>query len=139
MILLKQGGVRVEIYERIKYLRKTILHLTQEEFVTKIKISRSNLGAIEIGRVNVTDRVISDICEKYNVNEVWLRTGEGGEENIFNKISKEDAYSISLGKLTKEENDFVKNAVNYLANAEPEKLKVIEDFMKKCLGIEYGE
>ena len=59
--------------------------MTQEEFAASIKISRSNLGSIEIGRITLTDRVISDICEKYNVNEQWLSTGEGGDENIFIK------------------------------------------------------
>ena len=55
---------------------------------------------------------------------------------MFTKISDDDEFSLSLGKLTLEENRFVRNAVNYLANAEPEKLKIIEDFMKKCLGMD---
>ena len=55
---------------------------------------------------------------------------------MFTKVSEDDAYSLALGKLTTEENRFVKNAVKYLANTEPEKLKIIEEFMKSCLGIE---
>ena len=46
----------MEMYERIKYLRKECLHKTQAEFSKSIKISRSNLGSIEIGRINVTDQ-----------------------------------------------------------------------------------
>lgn len=67
----------MNINERVKFLRKDYLHMTQEEFSSSIKISRSNLGSIEIGRVSVTDRVIQDICEKFSVNEEWLRTGSG--------------------------------------------------------------
>lgn len=70
----------MEPNERIKNLRKNILHLSQEEFAKIINISRPNLGNIEIGRVNVTDRVISDICRELSVNEKWLRNGE---EPIF--------------------------------------------------------
>lgn len=67
----------MELFERIKSLRKEVLQKTQEEFSSVIKISRSNLGSIEIGRINVTSRVISVICTEYDVNEEWVRTGDG--------------------------------------------------------------
>lgn len=82
------------INERIKYLRKNILHLTQEELAPEIKISRSNLGAIEIGRITVTDRVKDDICSAFNVNIDWLENGVGGDDNIFVKTTPyEKAYN----------------------------------------------
>lgn len=67
----------MEKYERIKHLRKNVLKLTQEEFATALGISRSNIGNIEVGRINITNRVIQDICLKYSVNETWLNTGAG--------------------------------------------------------------
>lgn len=67
----------MSINQRVKFLRKDYLHMTQEEFASSVKISRSNLGSIEIGRISVTDRVIQDICEKFNINEEWLRNGSG--------------------------------------------------------------
>ena len=67
----------MQMNERIKILRKKYLDITQEEFAARIKISRSNLGSIEVGRINVTDRVVEDICTEFNVNEEWLRTGQG--------------------------------------------------------------
>ena len=83
------------INERIKHLRKNILHLTQEEFAPAIKIGRSNLGNIEVGKTRVTDRVISDICEKYNVSEEWLRTGEG---EIFIQRTRNQIITDFLGE-----------------------------------------
>ncbi len=121
--------------ERLKELRAT-LGITLEEFGKKIGLTRSAVGHLEKGSRNLTEQTIKSICREFGVNEVWLRTGEGGTENMFTKVSPDDEYSLSLGKLTLEENQFIKNAVNYLANAEPEKLKIIEEFMKKCLGIE---
>lgn len=91
----------MEIKDRIRYLRKDILNLTQQEFSDALKISRSNEGNIEIGRIAVTDRVVSDICEEYNINENWLRTGEGGDDNMFLKPQKNDLVSkaaVLLGK-----------------------------------------
>ncbi|MBT9827053.1 helix-turn-helix transcriptional regulator [Enterocloster bolteae] len=122
-------------YERIRFLRKEILHKTQEEFAESIRISRSNLGNIETGKVAVTNRVISDICVSFHVNETWLLTGEGGDDNIFTQISADDRFSLNLGKLSTTENEFVRNGINLLAETDPEKLKILEDFMKAWLGI----
>jgi transcriptional regulator with XRE-family HTH domain len=80
--------VVLNIYERIKYLRKDKLNQTQDEFSKNIKISRSNLGSIETGRVSVTDRVISDICQFYDVSEDWIRNG-GPDEEIFIEFSED--------------------------------------------------
>lgn len=119
---------------RIKVLRKK-LGLTQEEFAKKIGLARNSIANYEIGRREPTNAIITSICREFGVNEVWLRTGEGGLENMFVQMLDDDEYSLNLGKLTKEENQFVRNAIKYLANSEPEKLKIIEDFMKSCLGI----
>lgn len=121
--------------DRIKIIRKHF-KLSQEEFGNRIGISRSSVCKLETGENNPSERTLMLICKEFAINEVWLRTGEGGEENMFTKVSEDDAYSLALGKLTTEENRFVKNAVKYLANTEPEKLKIIEEFMKSCLGIE---
>ena len=53
---------------------------------------------------------------------------------MFLQPSGDDEYSLSLGKLSVKENPFLRNMVNYLANAEPEQLQVLEDFMTSCLG-----
>jgi transcriptional regulator with XRE-family HTH domain len=70
-------GSILNIGERVKYLRKDVLGITQDDFSKKIKISRGNIASIETLRINITDRVISDICCEFNVSEEWLRTGDG--------------------------------------------------------------
>ena len=45
------------VNERIKYLRKDVLRLTQEKFAADLHITRSSLSVIEIGKT-VTDRNI---------------------------------------------------------------------------------
>lgn len=121
--------------ERIKALRKR-LGLTQQAFADRLKIARGNIGAYEVGKNAPSDAVISLICKEFNVNEIWLRTGEGGDDNMFTKVSEEDRYSINLGKLSRTENQMARNMLNAIAEADPEKLKHIEEFMKACLGIE---
>jgi len=62
-------------YERVRFLRKNILKLSQADFSLRINITRSNLGNIEIGRISLTDRVINDICREFLINKEWLLTG----------------------------------------------------------------
>lgn len=52
------------------------------------------------------------------------------------KVNEEDRFSINLGKLSRTENQMARNMLNAIAEADPEKLKHIEEFMKACLGIE---
>ncbi|MGF0096415.1 helix-turn-helix domain-containing protein [Peptoniphilus sp. SGI.035] len=62
--------------ERVKELRQA-LGLSGEKFGEKIGLSRFAISNIENGKNSVTDQTIKLICLTYNVNEDWLRTGEG--------------------------------------------------------------
>lgn len=61
---------------RIKKLRKA-LDFTQQEFADKLGTARNNIAGYEIGRRLPSDAVITLICRTFDVNEKWLRTGEG--------------------------------------------------------------
>lgn len=120
--------------ERLKTLRKK-MKLSQEEFGKRIGIGKTSVSKLENGENNPSEQTILLICKEFRVNEVWLRTGEGGQDNMFAKLDPADQYSINLGALSSTENKFVQNAINYLAEAEPKKLEIIEEFMKACMGI----
>lgn len=66
---------------RIKALRKD-LGLTQEKFAERLNIKRNTLANYEIGRNEPIDAVVSLICREFNVNEDWLRTGQGDMYDI---------------------------------------------------------
>lgn len=121
--------------ERVKAIR-TEKKMTMEQFGEKLGVQKSAISKIEKDKVNLTEQMFLLICLEFGVNEVWLRTGEGGIENMFTKLSDDDRYSINLGKLSITENQLAKNMLNAIAEASPEKLKHIEEFMKACLGIE---
>jgi len=61
---------------RLKAVRKAV-GLTQQEFADRLGIKRGAVANYEIGRNDPIDAVISLICREFNVNETWLRTGEG--------------------------------------------------------------
>lgn len=116
------------IYERIRHLRKNILHLTQEEFAKGIKISRSNLGNIEIGTIGITDRVVSDICEKHNIREEWLRTGEG---EMFVQRTRNQIITDFLGDLIIDDNTFKKRLIEALAELDERDWESLEKLATK--------
>ena len=62
--------------ERIAKVRK-VEGLTQEEFASRIGLSRNFVWMLEKGDRIPSDRTISDICREFQINESWLRTGIG--------------------------------------------------------------
>lgn len=120
--------------ERVRDVRKA-KEMSMEQFGEKLGVQKSAISKIENGARGLTEQMLKSICREFGVNEVWLRTGEGGDDNMFTKISDDDRFSLNLGKLSQSDNEFAKNMLNAIAETEPEKLKIIEDFMKACLGI----
>ena len=102
-------GDNMEIFERLKYIRKT-LNLTQKNFAKEIGMSRSGYSQIETGDKPINDRLIKPICLAFNIDENWLRTGEGEmfikvEDSIFKQLSEK--YNLNEKDLS-----FIKHYLN---------------------------
>lgn len=114
--------------ERIALVRKS-LGLTQEKFAEQVGLSRNFMWMIESGTRVPSDRTISDICREFNVNETWLRTGEG---EMFNQITRSEKITAFLTDITAEEgDDFKRRFVEMLAELEPEDWKLLERMAEK--------
>ncbi len=87
--------------ERIKQIRKE-LNLTQHEFANKLGIARGNIAAYEVKKNAPSDAVISLICKEFNVNETWIRTGEG---DPFLPRTRNQIITDFTADLLREEND----------------------------------
>ncbi len=83
--------------DRLKKLRKT-LDLTQQGFADRLGVVRNNIANYEIGRRSPSDAVISLICKEFNVNEEWLRNGNG---EMFIEISEDDEYTQAAASIAK--------------------------------------
>ena len=68
------------MHERFKKIRSEN-KLTQEEFGRTIGIGKTSVSKLESGENNPSERTIKLICSEFNVNEHWLRTGEGSLTN----------------------------------------------------------
>jgi len=113
--------------ERIREIRKA-LKLTQVEFGEKIGVKGNTVTNYETGLRNPTDAVLLSICREFNVNEMWLRTGEG---DMFQIPDDEDAALISE-VLENPDDKFYQmllNMVRTYKQLSPESKKVAEDFI----------
>jgi transcriptional regulator with XRE-family HTH domain len=123
--------VVVHLNERIKYLRKEIFKMSQDEFGNRIGISRSNVANIEIGRINITDRVLSDISSEFNVNEHWLRTGEG---DMFLTLPPEDEYIKAAAEISKDPDDeIIRQIIIEYWKLNPEGKKHLKEFIHNII------
>ena len=83
----------MEIYERIRELRKKHLKLSQTEFGEKLGVSRSVINNIELNTLSKPEQKTSLyklICKEFNVSEAWLFDGKG---DIYS-----DGENFDLGK-----------------------------------------
>lgn len=116
------------IGERVKELRKQI-NLTQQAFADRLNLKRNTVGSYEVNVVEPSDRTISDICREFNVNETWLRTGEG---EMFNQITRSEKITAFLTDITADEgDDFKRRFVEMLAELEPVDWKLLERMAEK--------
>lgn len=116
------------IGERVKELRKQV-NLTQQAFADRLNLKRNTVGIYEVNVVEPSDRTISDICREFNVNETWLRTGEG---EMFNQITRSEKITSFLTEITEDEgDDFKRRFVEMLAELEPEDWKLLERMAEK--------
>ena len=93
--------------ERLKKLRKT-LDLTQQKFADRLGVKRNTVGQWECGINAITDQVVFSICREFDVNEEWLRTGEG---EMFEQMSEQQKLLKYTGMLLKDKDSAIVNAI----------------------------
>lgn len=86
---------------RIKAIRKTV-GLNQTEFGARIGVKQTTIAGYETGASTPMDAVISSICREFNVDEHWLRTGEG---EMFRARDRMDELMESAGRFFSNETD----------------------------------
>lgn len=113
--------------DRIKKIRKE-LDLTQQDFADRIGIARGNVGAYEVGKNAPSDAVIALICREFNVNEEWLRTGQG---EPFIQKTKNQIITDFAGDLINEPESFKTRLIEGLAKLDPSDWEDIERIILK--------
>lgn len=119
----------MDISERIKVLRKE-LGLNQTQFGKTLGVSRDVVNNLENSRLKRPDQkepLFKLICSQFNVNEAWLRTGDGA---IFHEPVRKNLimdFAIDVIK----EDSFRTQFVELLAQMTPEEWELVEKMARR--------
>lgn len=81
------------------------MNMTLEKFGERLGVGKTAISNIENGSRNLTDQMSKSICREFNVNEEWLRTGNG---EVFIDLDKENQLMIWAADILKDESDTYK-------------------------------
>lgn len=110
------------ISERIaKVIEQT--GMTKTAFAEKLNITQAYVSKISIGNKVPSDRTIMDICREFDVNEYWLRTGEG---EMFIQKSRSDEIAAFVGDILRDESDFRQKFISVLARMTMDEWRLLE-------------
>lgn len=115
--------------ERLKLLRKT-LKLSQDAFAERIGMKGSSISLLESGGRNITEQVIKSICREFNVDYIWLTTGDGEMS-----VDTDDDFIERIDRIMVGEDDARKNLFKALLDASDEDIaafqRIIDLFASK--------
>lgn len=106
--------------ERIREVRKT-LGLTLEKFGEKIGMKKNSVSQIENGKNSVTEQVVKSICREFNVDYIWLTTGDG---EMF--VDTDDDFIERIDRIMAGEDDARKNLFKALLEASDEDIEAFQ-------------
>lgn len=111
---------------RIKEIRKANGNISQELFGKRLGLTGATISRFESGDRQPTEAIILSMCREYNVNENWLRTGEG-DMNL--EQSADDAER--MGRLVFGMSETKKQLFRILSEMPDELLDEMISIMKK--------
>lgn len=114
--------------ERIKKARKA-LDLTQQAFADRLGMKQNTIATYEMNRTNPSDPAIKSICREFNVNETWLRTGEG---EMFVQMTRSQEIAEFVGKVLQgEEDNFKRRFIAMLSRLDEDDWAVLEKMVNE--------
>ena len=90
--------------ERVNEVRKRA-QLTMDQFGERLGVTKTAISYVVNGKRSLTEQMLKSICREFDVNENWLRTGEG---DMPRKLSEEEEIATLVSDVLEEgkENPF---------------------------------
>ena len=120
----------IKTKERIKEIRTT-LGLSQTEFGLRVGVKQGTVAGYENGARVPLDTVVASICREFNVNEAWLRTGDG---EMFRPTRRNDEITAFFGDILSSDPDFRHRFISVLARMTPDEWAILEAKIKDIAG-----
>lgn len=115
------------MHERIAAIISA-LGLRKVEFARRLNLSQPFVSELCAGKNNPSDRTITDICREFDVNEHWLRTGEG---KMFIEKTRENEIAAFMGDVLRSEPDFRHRLISALAKMSVDEWATLEKIAQR--------
>lgn len=121
--------------ERVKEVRKSEnINMTLEKFGEKLGVTKQTVSRIENGVNNLTEQMIKSICREFNVDYIWLTTGNG---EMFRQTTPEDEVLVYVSQLIDEKDNpffnIILETMHTYNQLNPENRKIISSYCKELL------
>ena len=113
--------------ERIKYLRKDVLKISQKDFAEQLNLSENFVWMVEKGNRTPSARTISDICRIFDIQEDWLKHGL---EPMKAAKSREEEISELVGAALNGSSDFKKSVIRMICSRTDKELEALEGALR---------
>ena len=133
----------MSISQRIKRIRETVSKkkLTREEFGKRLGISKDAVYNLEDAEnrlpSGIPESTLRLICATFNVNYIWLTTGEG---EMFRTPQPEERFRVFVEEHTPDESPYFKSLAVMAAKCwTDEQWAMFRDFVEKLKANPDGE
>lgn len=113
--------------ERIREVRNT-LGLTLEKFGDRLGVTKVAISNIEKGNRNLTEQMTRAICREFNVDYMWLTTGDG---EMF--IDNDDDFIERIDRIMAGEDEARKNLFKFMLELSDDDIAALDRLMKKAI------
>lgn len=113
--------------ERIRGVRNT-LGLTLEKFGDRLGVTKVAISNIEKGNRNLTEQMTKAICREFNVDYMWLTTGDG---EMF--IDNDDDFIERIDRIMAGEDEARKNLFKFMLELSDDDIAALDRLMKKAI------
>lgn len=113
--------------ERIREVRNA-LGLTLEKFGDRLGVTKVAISNLEKGNRNLTEQMTKAICREFNVDYMWLTTGEG---EMF--IDSDDDFIERIDRIMAGEDEARKNLFKFMLELSDDDIAALDRLMKKAI------
>ena len=113
--------------ERIREARNA-LGLTLEKFGDRLGVTKVAISNLEKGNRNLTEQMTKAICREFNVDYMWLTTGDG---EMF--IDTDDDFIERIDRIMAGEDEARKNLFKFMLELSDEDIAALDGLMKKAI------
>lgn len=113
--------------ERIREVRSA-LGLTLEKFGDRLGVTKVAISNIEKGNRNLTEQMTKAICREFNVDYIWLTTGDG---EMF--IDSDDDFIERIDRIMAGEDDVRKNLFKFMLELSDDDIAALDHLLQKAI------